>query len=110
MCGIKKTDFKIVKLYQLWWWWYYCNGNSDDNDVKDYGDNDIIIAKVMIIKSMIIKMIMMFTMMITIWLNTECSNYSTYIRGGVLDSCHHFVTFFGIYSLTVQEIYYEKEI
>ena len=70
----------------------------------------LIIAKVMIMKSMIIKMIMMFTMMITIWLNTECSNYSTYIRGGFLDFCHHFVTFFEIYSLTVQEIYYEKEI
>ena len=110
MCLIKKTDFKIVKLYQLWWWWYYCNGNSDDNGVKDYGDNELIIAKVMIIKSMIIKMIMMFTMMITIWLNTECSNYSTYILGGFLDSCHYFVTFFEIYSLTVHEIYYEKEI
>ena len=62
----------------------------------------LIIAKVMIIKSMIIKMIMMFTMMITIWLNTECWNYSTYIRGDFLDSCHHFVTFFEIYSWTVQ--------
>ena len=70
----------------------------------------LIITKVTIMKSVIIKMIMMFTMMITIWLNTECSNYSTYIRGGFLDSCHHFVTFFEIYSLTVQEIYYEKEI
>ena len=38
---IKKTDFKMVKLYQIWWWWYDCNGNSDDNDVKDYGDNEI---------------------------------------------------------------------
>ena len=70
----------------------------------------LIIAKVMIMKSVMIKMIMMFTMMIAIWLNTECSNYSTYICGGFLDSCHHFVTFFEIYSLTVQEIYYEKEI
>ena len=70
----------------------------------------LIIAKVMIMKSVIIKIIMMFTMMITNWLNTECSNYYTYIRGGSLDSCHHFVTFFEIYSLTVQEIYYEKEI
>ena len=69
----------------------------------------LIIAKVMIIKSMIIKMIMMFTMMITIWLNTECSNYSTYIRGGFLDFCHHFVTFFEIYSWTVYEIYNEKK-
>ena len=41
MFPIKKTDFKIVKLYQLWWWWYGCNGSSDDNDVKDYGDNEI---------------------------------------------------------------------
>ena len=40
-CLIKKTDFKIIKLYQLWWWWYYCNGNSDDSDVKDYGNKDI---------------------------------------------------------------------
>ena len=70
----------------------------------------LIIAKVMIMTSMIIKMIMLFTMMITIWLNTECSIYSTDIRGGVLDSYHHFVTFFEIYSLTVEEIYYEKEI
>ena len=69
----------------------------------------LIIAKVMIMKSVMMKMIMMFTMMITIWLNTECSNYSTYIRGGFLDSCHHFVTFFEIYSLTVQEIYCEKK-
>ena len=69
----------------------------------------LIIAKVMIMKSVMIKMIMMFTMMIAIWLNTECSNYSTYICGGFLDSCHHFVTFFEIYSLTVQEIYCEKK-
>ena len=68
----------------------------------------IIMAKVMVMKSMLIKMIMMLTMMITIWLNTECSNYSTYIRGGFLDFCHHFVTFFEIYSLTVHEIYCEK--
>ena len=51
----------------------------------------------------------MFTMMITIWLNTECSNYSTHIRGGLLDFCHNFVIFFGIYSLTDHEIYYEKK-
>ena len=70
----------------------------------------LIIAEVMIMKSLITKMIMMFTMMITISLNTECSNYSAYICGGFLDFCHHFVTFFEIYSLTVQEIYYEKEI
>ena len=70
----------------------------------------LIIAKVMVMKSMIIKMIMMFTKMIKIWLNTECSNYSTYIRGGFLDFCHHFVTFFEIYSLTVHEIYFEKNI
>ena len=67
----------------------------------------LIIAKVMIMKSMIIKM-MMFTMAITVWLNTERSNYSTYICGGFLDFCHHFVTFFDIYSLTVHEIYCEK--
>ena len=69
----------------------------------------LIIAEVMIMKSLITKMIMMFTMMITIWLNTECSNYSAYICGGFLDFCHHFVTFFEIYSLTVQEIYCEKK-
>ena len=69
----------------------------------------LIIAKVMVMKSMIIKMVMMFTMMMTIWLNTECSNYSTYIRGGFLDFCHDFVTFFEIYTLTVHEIYYEKK-
>ena len=69
----------------------------------------LIIAKVMIMKSMIIKMIMMFTMMITIWLNTECSNYSTYIGGGFLFFCLHLVTFFEIYSLTDHEIYYEKK-
>ena len=67
-----------------------------------------IIAKVMIMKSMIIKMIMMFTMAITVWLNTERSNYSTYICGGFLDFCHHFYTFFEIYILTVHEIYCEK--
>ena len=70
----------------------------------------LIIAKVMIMESTIIKMIMIFTMMISILLNTECSNYSTDIHGGFLDSCHHFVTFFKIYSLTVEEIYYKKEI
>ena len=69
----------------------------------------LIIAKVMVMKSMIIKMITMFTMMITVWLNTECSNYSTYIRGGFLDFCH-FVIFFEIYSLTVHEIYFERNI
>ena len=52
-----------------------------------------IIAKVMVMKSMIIKMVMIFTMMITIGLNTECSNYSTYIRGGFLDFWHHFLHF-----------------
>ena len=70
----------------------------------------LIIAKVMIIMSIIINMTMMFTMMITICLNTECSNYSTYKCGFFLDSCHHFVTYLEIYSLTVQDIYYEKEI
>ena len=69
----------------------------------------LIIAKVMIMKSVMMKMIMMFTMMITIWLNTECSNYSTYICGGFLDFHHHFVLFFEIYTLTVQEIYFEKK-
>ena len=63
----------------------------------------------MIMKSVMMKMIMMFTMMITIWLNTECSNYSTYICGGFLDFHHHFVLFFEIYTLTVQEIYFEKK-
>ena len=69
----------------------------------------LILATVMIMKSMIIKMILMFTMMITIWLNTECSNYSTHIHGGFLDFCLNFVTFFEIYSLTDHEIYYEKK-
>ena len=68
----------------------------------------LIITKVTIMKSVIIKMIMMFTMMITILLNTECSNYSTYICGCFLDFRHHFVTPFEIYSLTVQEIYCKK--
>ena len=62
----------------------------------------------MIMKSLILKMIMIFIMAITVWLNTERSNYSTYICGGFLDFCHHFVTFFDIYSLTVHEIYCEK--
>ena len=68
----------------------------------------LIIAKVMAMRAMIIKMIMMLTMRITIWLNTECSNYSMYICGGFLDFCYHFVTFFEIYSLNVHQIYYEK--
>ena len=69
----------------------------------------LVTAKVMVMKPMIIKMIIMSTMMITIGLNTERLNYSTYIRGSFLDFCHDFVTFFEIFSLTVHEIYYEKK-